>query len=59
MVVTNKGSTGVVTSPRGLGHIVEGIESCVLGRTNVGSIPLATVGASKRLPFRGVNVLCI
>jgi len=38
-----------VTGPRGLGHIVAGI-LCVLDLTNVGSIPLATVGASKRLP---------
>jgi len=34
----------------GLGHIVAGI-LCVLDRTNVGSIPFATFGASKRLPF--------
>jgi len=37
-----------VTGPRGLGHIVAGI-LYVLDWTNVGSIPLAIVGASKRL----------
>jgi len=34
--------------PHGLGHVVVGIK-CVLDRTNVGSILLATVGAPKRL----------
>jgi len=39
-----------LTGPRGrLGHIVIAILS-VLNRSNVGSITLATVGASKRLP---------
>jgi len=38
-----------LSGPRGLGHILTRI-LCVLYRTNVGSIPLATVGASRRLP---------
>jgi len=37
-----------LSSSRGLGHIVASI-LCVLDQTNVGSISLATVGASKRL----------
>jgi len=37
------------TGTRGLGHVVEGILN-ILDRTNVGSIPLAIVDASKRLP---------
>jgi len=39
----------IVDWPPGLGHIVAGIY-CVLDWTNLGLIPLATVGASKRLP---------
>jgi len=39
----------VTTGPPGLRHIVAGI-LCVLDRTNEGLIPLASVGASKRLP---------
>jgi len=38
-----------LTDPRALGHTVASI-LCVLDRTNVGSILLATVCASKRLP---------
>jgi len=38
-----------LTDLHDLGYIVAGIY-CVLDRTNVGSIPLATVGTSKRLP---------
>jgi len=38
-----------MTGSLGLGHIVVGI-LFALDWTNVGSIPLATVGASKRLP---------
>jgi len=41
-------SVQAVSSPRGLGHVVVGI-LCVLDLINVGSIPIATVGASKRL----------
>jgi len=37
------------SDPRGLGHIVAGILR-VLDRTTASWIPLATVGASKRLP---------
>jgi len=38
-----------MSGPRGLGHIVTGI-LCLLDKTNVGLIPLATVSASNRLP---------
>jgi len=37
-----------MTGPAGLDHIVTGI-LCVIDWTNVDSIPLATVGTSKRL----------
>jgi len=37
-----------MTGHRGLGHKVTGL-LCVLDRTDVGSIPLATIGASKLL----------
>jgi len=47
-----------LAGPRCLGHIVAGI-LCVLDRTNVGSIPLATVGASKRLRSDMNLILCM
>jgi len=47
-----------VTSPCCLGHIVAGI-FCVLDRTNVGSIPLATVVVSKRLPSIMYLISCM
>jgi len=46
------------TGPRGLGHIFAGI-LCVRDRTNVGSIPLATVGASIRMPYNTCLMSCI
>jgi len=45
--------------PRCLGHIVAGIQLCVLDSTNVGSISLATVGASKRLPSDMYLISCM
>jgi len=47
-----------MTGPRVLGHIVSGI-LCVPDRTNVGSIPLAIVGTSKRLPSNMYFILCM
>jgi len=48
----------VLTGPRGLGHTVAGI-LCVLDWTNVSSIQLTTVGASKRLPSDMYLISCM
>jgi len=47
-----------LSGPRGLGHIVAGI-LCALDWTNVCSILLAAVGASKRLPSEICLISCM